>query len=107
MSREDYIAEAFEELKELIKSQEDGTVEITPGEDRLSEILVTGTEKYPVLVGAIAENYIDTGDQPEHLNLAATMEGYSADRWERLVHRALMDVVQRYQRQRPQEGGQE
>lgn len=107
MSREDFITDAFEELKEIIKSQEDGTVEITPGEDRLGEILVTGTENYPVLVGAIAANYIDTGDQPEHLDLAATVEGYSADRWERLVHRALMDVVQRYQRQRPQEGGQE
>lgn len=103
MNHKDLITSAFEELKEIIKNQEDGSVEITPGEDRLGEILVTGTENYPVLVGAIAANYIDPNNRPERLNLTGNNEEYSAERWERLVHQALMDVVQRYQRQQPQE----
>lgn len=104
MSREEHIVRACDELKEIVRNQGDEIVEITKGEDRLGQISAKGTEDYPILVGAIAARYINSRDRPEHIN---PEDNYSEDRWERMVHRALMDVIQRLQRQKPDESGSE
>jgi len=100
MSREEYIVRASDELKDIIRDQDNEVVEITEGEDRLGEISAKGTEEYPILIGAIAAKYIDPNDRPEYINIE---DGYSGDRWERMVHRALMDVIQRLQHKKPDE----
>ncbi len=98
MSRENYIVRACDELKNIVRNQGGEKVEITEGEDRLGEISSMGTEDYPILVGAIAANYINPNHRPEHIS---PEDNYPEDRWERMVHRALMDVIHRLQRQKP------
>ncbi|WP_162989907.1 hypothetical protein [Natronorubrum halophilum] len=100
MSREEYIVRASDELKDIIRDQDNEAVEITEGEDRLGEISAKGTENYPILIGAIAAKYIDPNDCPEYVNIE---DDYSGDRWERMVHRALMNVIQRLQHKKPNE----
>jgi hypothetical protein len=100
MTREEYIVRACDELKSIVRNQSGETVEITSGEDRLGEISAKGTEDYPILVGAIAAYYINPNDRPNHIYPDSN---YSEDRWERMVHRALMEVIQRLQRNRADE----
>lgn len=92
MSREDYISDAYDILRDII--QQDGEVELTEGEHRFSEISSFGTDEYPILVGAIATYYIDPSKQPEHVDLD---NNYSEDWWERMIHRSLMETVRRTQ----------
>ena len=99
MSREEHIAQACDELKNIFRTR-DEAVEISEGEDRLGEISAEGTEEYPLLVGAIAAHYINSDRRPDHIDFEGD---YSEDRWERMVHRALMQVIQRSQNQEPDE----